>query len=91
MLPKLRRTFQAKFTTLQMAFKQHKLSEFHPVLLATLSVFTNFILGLYCDGSAFEWVTKYQEGPEKDQPLVAPDFPNKGIEAPHVLPKTCVD
>ena len=24
---------------------------------------------LYCDGSAFEWVTTYQEGPQKDQSL----------------------
>ena len=26
-------------------------------------------LGLYCDGSAFEWVTKYQEGPRKGEDL----------------------
>ncbi len=30
-------------------------------------------LGLYCDGSAFEWVTTYQEGPKQGQPL-----PNNG-------------
>ena len=30
-------------------------------------------LGLYCDGSAFEWVTTYQEGPKKGQ-----DLPNSG-------------
>lgn len=26
-------------------------------------------LGLYCDGTAFEWVTTYQEGPKKGQDL----------------------
>ena len=30
-------------------------------------------LGLYCDGSAFEWVTTYQEGPQKGQ-----DLPSSG-------------
>lgn len=30
-------------------------------------------LGLYCDGTAFEWVTTYQEGPKKGQ-----DVPNGG-------------
>ena len=30
-------------------------------------------LGLYCDGSAFEWVTTYQEGPKKGENL-----PNNG-------------
>lgn len=30
-------------------------------------------LGLYCDGTAFEWVTTYQEGPKKGQ-----DLPNGG-------------
>ena len=30
-------------------------------------------LGLYCDGSAFEWVTTYQEGPKKGEAL-----PNSG-------------
>jgi hypothetical protein len=26
-------------------------------------------LALYCDGSAFEWVTTFQEGPRKGQPV----------------------
>ena len=30
-------------------------------------------LGLYCDGTAFEWVTTYQEGPKQGQ-----DLPNGG-------------
>lgn len=35
-------------------------------------------LSLYCDGSAFEWVTAYSEGDKAGQTLPAAQFPNNG-------------